>query len=76
MIHSNGACCMVGTSRNLDRKIEASSADAAAQLALEYRALFRRGADILEVDRPIDVARMLFGPSGPDAAGRPSLRIE
>jgi glycerophosphoryl diester phosphodiesterase len=76
MIHSHGACCMVGTSRNLDRKIETSSAEAAAQLAIEYRALFRRGADILEVDRPIDVARMLFGPSGPDAAGRPSLRIE
>ncbi len=75
-IHSNGACCMVGTSRNLDRRIDGAGEAGRADLQRAYRELHARGADLLEVDRPIEVSRMLFGPAGPETRGFPALRIE
>jgi len=62
-IHSNGASCMVGTSRTLDHRIDAAGEAGRADLQRAYRELQHRGADILETDRPIEVASMLFAPA-------------
>ena len=51
-IHGKGASCMVGTSRNLDRKVTSGQVADIKQLEPDYRALLRRGADVIETDIP------------------------
>lgn len=59
-IHRKGARTMIGTSRNLDRKvIEGETADIQT-LESSYRAFLDRGADIIETDIPAALGTMLF----------------
>ncbi|MEQ1830374.1 MAG: glycerophosphodiester phosphodiesterase family protein [Pirellula sp.] len=51
-IHRKGASCMIGTSRNLDRKVASGLVPDIRQLESDYRAFLRRGADIIETDIP------------------------
>lgn len=51
-IHHKGASCMIGTSRNLDRKVASGLVPDIKQLEPDYRAFLRRGADIIETDIP------------------------
>lgn len=62
-IHREGACCMVGTSRNLDRKYSSRHMNGIKLLEPDYRAILRRGADLIETDIPADLGRMLFSSS-------------
>jgi glycerophosphoryl diester phosphodiesterase len=47
MIHAKGTCCMVGTSRNLDREYIVNRASGAAQVEQQYCALLQWGADVI-----------------------------
>jgi glycerophosphoryl diester phosphodiesterase len=51
-IHSNGARCMVGTSRNLDRKILDGHPREMESLRSHYQELLDLGADVIETDIP------------------------
>jgi glycerophosphoryl diester phosphodiesterase len=59
-IHRKGACTMIGTSRNLDRKVIEGEVKGIKQLESEYRAFLNRGADIIETDIPVALGTMLF----------------
>lgn len=71
MIHAKGACCMAGTSRNLDRHLpSATDADLAA-LKQEYRARLEFGVDVIETDLPIQVGELLYSPAtAPESKAR------
>lgn len=58
-IHRHGARCMVGTSRNLDKRFTNGDIDKMDQLESEYRALLDRGVDLIETDIPVDLGRLL-----------------
>jgi glycerophosphoryl diester phosphodiesterase len=58
-IHHKGACCMIGTSRNLDRKVILGEVADIHQLEPGYRAFLSRGADIIETDIPVLLGPML-----------------
>ncbi len=60
-IHSKGACCMIGTSRNLDRKVIQGEVAEIKQLEPDYRTFLNRGADIIETDIPLPLGPMLYG---------------
>jgi glycerophosphoryl diester phosphodiesterase len=62
MIHAKGACCMVGTSRNLDREL-ISSATEAGSLHERYHRLLKEAADVIETDLPREVGKLLYGES-------------
>ncbi|QDT02310.1 Glycerophosphoryl diester phosphodiesterase [Rubripirellula lacrimiformis] len=58
MIHQRGACCMAGTSRNLDKLLHPSADESdtsTADLKSKYQQLIEMGVDIIETDRPHDV---------------------
>lgn len=59
-IHDRGACCMIGTSRNLDKEFFSRLATSPSALETDYRELLQRGADIIETDLPREVGTMLF----------------
>ena len=59
-IHDRGACCMVGTSRNLDEDFFTRFESNPKALEADYRELLHRGADIIETDLPREVGTMLF----------------
>ncbi|NOR66048.1 MAG: glycerophosphodiester phosphodiesterase [Woeseiaceae bacterium] len=61
MIHAKGTCCMVGTSRNIDREFVANRASDAGAIEQHYRALLQRGADVIETDIPREVGKLLYG---------------
>lgn len=61
MIHERGACCMIGTSRNLDRKILRGEVKDIRSLVKDYRAFIERGADIVETDIPVELSGLLSG---------------
>ena len=63
MIHAKGTCCMVGTSRNLDREFVANRASGTAPIEQHYRALLQIGADVIETDIPREVGKLLYGES-------------
>ena len=63
MIHAKGACCMAGTSRNLDREFIINRASGAMPVEQNYRALLERGVDVIEADLPIEVGKLLYGES-------------
>jgi glycerophosphoryl diester phosphodiesterase len=62
-IHATGTCCMIGTSRNLDRQVSSRQVDDIKQLEPEYRAFLGRGADLIETDIPAQLGPLLFGTS-------------
>lgn len=63
MIHAKGTCCMVGTSRNLDREFTANLESGTAPIEKQYRALLEGGADVIETDIPREVGKFLYGES-------------
>ena len=63
MIHAKGTCCMVGTSRNLDREFIANRASGTASVEQHYRALLQIGSDVIETDLPREVGKLLYGES-------------
>ncbi len=60
-IHRKGASCMIGTSRNLDRKFISRQVADIRQLEPDYRAFLGRGADIIETDIPTQLGPLLQG---------------
>ncbi|MDI9385425.1 MAG: glycerophosphodiester phosphodiesterase family protein [Verrucomicrobiota bacterium] len=62
-IHEKGACCMAGTSRNLDRDLADADEAAKAKLAQEYQALIEFGVDIIETDLPRQLRPLIQPPS-------------
>jgi glycerophosphoryl diester phosphodiesterase len=59
-IHAKGACCMIGTSRNLDRKFLNKEVKVIQVLESDYRAFLKRGADLVETDIPADLGPLLY----------------
>jgi len=59
-IHAQGTCCMIGTSRNLDRKVITKQTTDIKQLEPDYRAFLKRGADLVETDIPTDLGPLLY----------------
>lgn len=70
MIHARGACCMIGTSRNLDRKLLEKQVADISELEAEYRSFLRRGADLIETDIPAQLGPLLYGSTPAPAAKR------
>ncbi len=74
-IHARGARCMIGASRNLDRRVLARQVLARQVLARspadirtlepQYRAFLDRGADLIETDIPVQLGPLLFGEAEP-----------
>ena len=63
MIHAKGTCCMVGTSRNLDREFIVNRASGTAPIEQHYRALLQLGVDVIETDLPREVGKLLYSES-------------
>ena len=63
MIHAKGACCMVGTSRNLDREFIDNRLSGTEPVEQHYRALLQCGADLIETDLPGEVGKLLYSDS-------------
>lgn len=60
-IHRKGAGCMIGTSRNLDRRFLTRQVGNIQALEADYRACLGRGADIIETDIPTQIGPLLLG---------------
>jgi glycerophosphoryl diester phosphodiesterase len=75
MIHAKGTCCMVGTSRNLDRQLIANRAGDTSAIEQEYRTLVQNGADLIETDLPREVGKLLYGESAVPASKSQFFRI-
>ncbi|MBE0537495.1 MAG: glycerophosphodiester phosphodiesterase family protein [Phycisphaerae bacterium] len=65
MINAKGACCLVGTSRNLDKEFSLlkASGDAPGSVERQYRELLKCTADVIETDLPRQVGELLYGES-------------
>ena len=63
LIHGKGTCCMVGTSRNLDREFNVNRASGTESIEQHYRALLQRGVDVIETDLPREVGKLLYSES-------------
>jgi glycerophosphoryl diester phosphodiesterase len=61
LIHDRGACCLIGTSRNLDKKFLNGEVETIQALEADYRAYLKRGADLIETDIPAALGPMLYG---------------
>lgn len=61
-IHAKGACCMAGTSRNLDRQLRVARDEDSDMLEREYRSRLDFGVDLIETDLPIQVGNLLYTP--------------
>jgi glycerophosphoryl diester phosphodiesterase len=59
-IHARGANCMIGTSRNLDRRILTGEVTDIRKLEPDYRRFLNRGADLIETDIPTHLGPMLY----------------
>jgi glycerophosphoryl diester phosphodiesterase len=64
-IHAKGACCMIGTSRNLDRQIITGQTADIKQLEDGYRKFLGRGADLIETDIAAQLGPLLYGSTSP-----------
>jgi glycerophosphoryl diester phosphodiesterase len=69
-IHTKGARCMIGTSRNLDRQFITGQVTDLKTLEPQYRAFLQRGADIIETDIPAPLGQMLYRKTTVPAAVR------
>ena len=72
-IHSKGASCMIGTSRNLDRKIIDRQVADIKTLEPDYRSFLKRGADLIETDIPTQLGPLLHGATPIPASKKPYL---
>jgi glycerophosphoryl diester phosphodiesterase len=63
MIHAKGTCCMLGTSRNLDREFIVNRASGTAPIEQHYRVLLQLGIDVIETDLPREVGKLLYSES-------------
>ena len=61
-IHAKGACCMAGTSRNLDRRLRVAGDEDRNALEQEYRSRLDFGVDLIETDLPVQVGNLLYDP--------------
>jgi len=61
MIHTEGASCMAGSSRNIDRQHIDRHVTDIKELAQNYRALLDKGVDLIETDLPREVGQLLYG---------------
>jgi glycerophosphoryl diester phosphodiesterase len=75
-IHAKGACCMIGTSRNLDRQVNSGKVADIKQLDAAYHAFLSRGADLIETDIPAQLGPLLYATSAIPAAKREYLRVK
>ena len=73
-IHQRGACCMIGTSRNLDRQVNSGQVADIKQLEPGYRAFLARGADLIETDIPAQLGPLLYGSTAIPASKKEFLR--
>lgn len=69
MIHGKGACCMAGTSRNLDKQLRNGRDTVILQRA--YRDLLKKGVDVIETDLPIQVGSLLYSDAAIPASKSP-----
>ena len=60
MIHAKGACCIAGTSRNLDRALSKAGTVDDESVKGAYRDLLQNGIDLIETDLPAEVGRLLY----------------
>ncbi len=60
MIHAKGACCMAGTSRNIDKELSAGQSLNTRAIEQKYQALQQLGVNIIETDLPTQVGPLLF----------------
>jgi glycerophosphoryl diester phosphodiesterase len=67
-IHGTGACCLIGTSRNLDRQIITRQVTDITKLEADYRSFLSRGADVVETDIPAQLGPLLFHTVSPPAS--------
>lgn len=75
-IHQRGASCLVGSSRNLDRRILSGEVADIQRLEQDYRALVQRGADLIETDIPTQLGLLLYGTATIPASKRSYFRAE
>jgi glycerophosphoryl diester phosphodiesterase len=59
-LHEKGVLCILGTSRHLDREIIRGRVKDIGALKDKYMRLFAMGADLLETDIPVEVAKVVF----------------
>jgi glycerophosphoryl diester phosphodiesterase len=59
-LHLKGVRAMIGTSRNLDRKVLSGDVKNIADLRADYRVFLDRGADLIETDIPAELGPMLY----------------
>ena len=59
-LHARGVRCLIGTSRNLDRRLLSGEVESLRPLHADYQAFLDRGADLIETDLPIEVSQLLF----------------
>jgi glycerophosphoryl diester phosphodiesterase len=67
-IHAEGTCCLIGTSRNLDRQVITGETTEIQELKPAYRAFLDRGADIIETDIPTQLGPLLYKQAAVPAA--------
>jgi len=60
LIHTKGARCMAGTSRNIDRRFLEGQVASMELLEPDYRALLKRGVGVIETDIPRQVGPLLY----------------
>ena len=71
LLHSKGVTCMVGTSRNLDKRLTSGEVTDIKDCEKDYRALFTGHADLVETDLPREVGQLLYSRVAPvDNKGR------
>jgi glycerophosphoryl diester phosphodiesterase len=70
LIRTKGALCIVGTSRNLDRKLLDGQVTDLRPLEQGYRELLQRGADLIETDIPVELGRLLYSSSSVPSSKR------
>jgi len=74
MIHTRGASCMGGTSRNIDRLLIERQVTDVNDLRRQYRALLDMGIDLIETDLPREVGPLLYGRHPVPASRAPFLQ--
>jgi glycerophosphoryl diester phosphodiesterase len=75
-IHARGACCMIGTSRNLDRQVSSGQVADIKELQPAYHAFFKRGADLIETDIPAQLGPLLYRSLEPPAGKKRYFQVE
>lgn len=66
-IHQKGACCIVGTSRNIDREFIEERIENRQAWVNQYNDLYNKGVDILETDIPVPVSEAVAEKLKPNA---------